>query len=595
MKVAVCAIAKNENKYINEWAEHYISLGVDKIYLFDNNNSSTDFVGDYINEQIISKVEIINKNDVHIPRFQWHCYQEFYDTYSKNFNWCLFCDIDEFLVGTSNIKEFLGSSAFKDFDQIRVKWHLFGDDNQVTRDMNKSIIKSFTKVIDNNEELSNQGKFFIRGGLADINIQSCHRADYSSGKPLKSCLPSGTLCSGDGYKILEDYSKQKIFLNHYMTKTISEFIDQKLTRGDAVWESRELNFDYFWQINKQTPEKLAYIAKAMTAFDDKIDLVVPYVDSSDPVWQKVFNKYKDTVKKSNQTTSDNRFRTDDVMFRYFFRSIAQYMPWINNIFVLVACKTQIPDWLDQSKVIVITHEQFIPKQFLPTFNSGTIEMFLQNIPGLSEQFIYANDDFYLSHLTKKTDFFINGKCCFNIMTSKQNPKEINNDDWIWWQMCQNNHDVIYNTKNAIPFKRLGHEFRPYLKSQMWKCYNKNIDKIFNSISMFRASKNLTCYLYSLDLQKNGYQQNSNLKRGSITATTKSSELVNIFKNNAMIVINDNDANTDINKSNNLQWLLYTEYTNKSKYELFDLKNKPTNPNTQKNITAYGQPNTYLYF
>ena len=53
----------------------------------------------------------------------------------------------------------------------------------------------------------------------------------------------------------------------------------------------------------------------------------------------------------------------------------------------------------------MTHNEFIPAKFLPTFNSGVIECFLHKIPGLAELFVYANDDFYLFNETRPDDMF----------------------------------------------------------------------------------------------------------------------------------------------------------------------------------------------
>ena len=46
---------------------------------------------------------------------------------------------------------------------------------------------------------------------------------------------------------------------HYMTKTLSEFVKQKLNRGDAVWENRAINLDYYWRINRKTQDKIDYL------------------------------------------------------------------------------------------------------------------------------------------------------------------------------------------------------------------------------------------------------------------------------------------------------------------------------------------------
>lgn len=251
MQVELCAIAKNEHNYINEWVRHYINIGFDRITIYDNDNENAPYIGDYIDKKYIDKVRIINVRGIHKHCFQHECYQDFYD--SNTFDWCFFCDIDEFLVGIKDIKKYLYSKCFNNFAQIRVKWLLFGDDDLITRDMRKGVYGSFKKPILNNR-LSNQSKAFIRGGL-NIKIQSCHFVSK-----VKSCLPNGKPCQSLFIE-LNEYNDQTIFLFHYMTKTLSEFIKQKLNRGDAIWEKRPIDFDYYWRINKKTKDKLDYIRK----------------------------------------------------------------------------------------------------------------------------------------------------------------------------------------------------------------------------------------------------------------------------------------------------------------------------------------------
>lgn len=130
---------------------------------------------------------------------------------------------------------------------------------------------------------------------------------------------------------------------------------------------------------------------------DKIDFVIPFVNPSDPEWMKSFKEHP----KAN---IDCRFR-DWGTLPYVFRSIEKHLPWINQLVLIVASETQIPAWVDTTKVKVVLHKDFIPAQYLPTFNSNTIEMFLGNIKGITEHFIYSNDDIFFLGDMKKTDFF----------------------------------------------------------------------------------------------------------------------------------------------------------------------------------------------
>ena len=265
MKVYLCALAKNEHLYINEWVAHYVKLGFDKIYIYDNDDIGSKDIYKSIDKQYSKHLVFVDIRGKHYKNMQGKYYGEFYNFHKNDFDWCLFCDIDEFLVGIDNIKDFLSRSYLNAFRQIRIKWKLFGDDNLITRDMNKGVMESFTKEITKPLSkdlksicnLQNQGKCIVKGNLNKVCFNSVHYADNGISL-LPSCLPSGKKCNS-GVEIKEDYSKESVFLNHYMTKSLSEFVAQKVNRGDAVFENRQIKLDYYWRINKKTEDKIKFI------------------------------------------------------------------------------------------------------------------------------------------------------------------------------------------------------------------------------------------------------------------------------------------------------------------------------------------------
>ena len=138
------------------------------------------------------------------------------------------------------------------------------------------------------------------------------------------------------------------------------------------------------------------------------DIVVAYVDNTDKVWLKTYIEYCERTNNRIKIGNLHSSRYEDIgLINYQLKLIEKNMPWIKNIFLLVSNKEQIPQGISD-KVKPILHEQFIPLKFLPTFNSTTIEMFLWNIPNLSEHFIYANDDMLPTKPMLETDFFENG-------------------------------------------------------------------------------------------------------------------------------------------------------------------------------------------
>ena len=268
MQVVICAMAKNEHKYINEWVEHYINLGVDKIYIYDNDDIDKPYIGDFISSKFLNKCVIKNIRGQQREKLQHDIYTGFYIKYGKTFDWCLFCDIDEFLFGINDFHSWLEQPQFRHINQIRVKWKLFGDDNLVQRDLNKKVVETFTTEVKetlnrnlvDKGNLEKQGKMIVRGGLDNVIIRSPHFASIKRrDNVIPSVLPSGKPCYSK-VAINEDYSKEKVYLHHYMTKSLSEFMEQKLNRNDAVFNTT-LKIDYYWRINKKTQEKLDYIEK----------------------------------------------------------------------------------------------------------------------------------------------------------------------------------------------------------------------------------------------------------------------------------------------------------------------------------------------
>ena len=141
--------------------------------------------------------------------------------------------------------------------------------------------------------------------------------------------------------------------------------------------------------------------------NDIIDFVVTWQDSSDPEWQKQFAKYKE---EETGRTENARFRNLDTL-RYWFRAVEQYAPWVNKVYLVT--NGTFPKWINANhpKLVLVKHSDYIPEEFLPTFNSITIELFMHRIKGLSEHFVYFNDDFFLNAPTKPELFFRNGLPC----------------------------------------------------------------------------------------------------------------------------------------------------------------------------------------
>ena len=133
-----------------------------------------------------------------------------------------------------------------------------------------------------------------------------------------------------------------------------------------------------------------------------MDIVITYVDGNDPVWKADYEKF------TNIPVLEKRFR-DWGTLKYLLRGIQVNMPFIRNVYLVVSHPSQVPSWADTDNLRIVLHKDIIPAEYLPTFNSTTIEMFLHRIEGLDEEYIYFNDDIFPVRGCRPEDFFRDGR------------------------------------------------------------------------------------------------------------------------------------------------------------------------------------------
>ena len=141
--------------------------------------------------------------------------------------------------------------------------------------------------------------------------------------------------------------------------------------------------------------------------EDAVDAVYTWVNGSDPVWAAVAAPVfaaaglveHDVRKLTFADAMAHKFRDWNELL-YSMRSIYAYAPWVRTIYVVTSGPTQVPAWLNVShpRVRVVHHAALFddPATQLPTFNSYAIESVLHRIPGLSNRFLYFNQDFLLA-------------------------------------------------------------------------------------------------------------------------------------------------------------------------------------------------------
>lgn len=143
--------------------------------------------------------------------------------------------------------------------------------------------------------------------------------------------------------------------------------------------------------------------------DQGLDFVITWVDGNDPVWRKERDAREKQLGSLDGCDNRNARYRDWDNLKYWFRGVEKFAPWVHNVYFVTW--GHVPEWLnlDHPKLQIVKHEDYIPEKYLPTFNSHTIEWNLHRIEGLSENFVYFNDDIFLVREVKPSDFFMDGK------------------------------------------------------------------------------------------------------------------------------------------------------------------------------------------
>ncbi|MDX9848374.1 MAG: stealth family protein [Tenuifilaceae bacterium] len=150
-----------------------------------------------------------------------------------------------------------------------------------------------------------------------------------------------------------------------------------------------------------------------------IDVVITWVDGNDPVLAEKRNQYMALEQRSasNSGALATRFASNNEI-RYCILSILKFAPFVRNIFIVTDGQT--PDIFDEvkkyypervSSIRIIDHKEIFSgyEEFLPTFNSTTIESMIWRIEGLADNFVYFNDDVFLVRDIEPNEWFVNNR------------------------------------------------------------------------------------------------------------------------------------------------------------------------------------------
>ena len=254
--IAIVAIARKENPYINTWIQYHRKLGIDHVYVYDNSHGDEE------------RLKISRENSDYttvIPAYDETCIQKrvytsgYYD-FGKFHDYLLFIDIDEFLTlmkhdNVSDYVEYL-EKVCPGFHVARLHWEIYDDNDAVTRDTSIPVYQFFTRLASTERGLENQTvtKSLVKTKLPGITFRSCHFPSSDS-MELINCNGNGEFINPDNQWI-EPRAVEFAKLRHYVTKTISEFMEHSTLNADTG-SVYDINTK-FYKYNRKTPEKEAY-------------------------------------------------------------------------------------------------------------------------------------------------------------------------------------------------------------------------------------------------------------------------------------------------------------------------------------------------
>lgn len=274
MNVAVCCIGRSENRYIREYVEHYKSIGVDKIFIYDNNYDGEEHFEDVINDHIESGfIDIIDYRNRTLCQLM--AYQDCYNKYGGDYDWILFIDCDEYLYmnGFDNIKDFLSKDKFNEYDLIHINLMTYGDNDILKYDrrrLSERFIEpvrplNFKKTFNfpENDHISS----IVRGRLSRV---VWNKTPHTPSNELR-CCDAGGMEQNSNSPFVHPFDFTYAHFKHYTTKTVEEWVEIKVKRGfpdgnkDFFVDNDVL--DDFFKVNRITYKKVKYANKLLLKND----------------------------------------------------------------------------------------------------------------------------------------------------------------------------------------------------------------------------------------------------------------------------------------------------------------------------------------
>ncbi len=255
-----------------------------------------------------------------------------------------------------------------------------------------------------------------------------------------------------------------------------------------------------------------------------IDMVFSWVDGNDPEFQKRRAERMKDVVVGEGDDSEARFRQIDEL-KYALRSVYLFAPWVRRIFIVT--DSPKPSWLaDHPAVTFVRSEEFFTDPAaLPTHNSQAVESQLQHIPGLSEHFLYSNDDMFFGRPVQPGMFFSPGGITKFIEASTRIGLGDNDSDRSGFEnSARVNRRLLMDRFGRLITRHLEHAATPLRKSVLLELEQEFAEDFHRTqLSRFRSSTDISVtnslYHYYAQMTARAVQQ-ENAKVAYVDTTSR---------------------------------------------------------------------------
>ena len=291
-------MAKNENLYIKEFVDYYLKLGIDHIFIYDDNEPNTEKISNVFNNSYKSHITIYDNIINKTLKDQSQVYTLCYNNNKNVFDWIFMIDIDEYLIIKNNtLKNYLSNEVFEKCDFVKIHW-VVPTDNDILHYDNRTLLERFKGPYMNDTHV----KTFVKGKIEGLKFD-IHSPVLSPFNNI-SCDNNGEKYNNTNvfFNDVFDINYDKAYIIHFKYKSTEEYIN-KYKRGYRNWfgpNFLSMRIEEYFLDNKITLEKIEYIEKEL-----KLDL----------------SKYKEKLKPKKNliigTFSNYNFKIIEPFFKSF--------------------------------------------------------------------------------------------------------------------------------------------------------------------------------------------------------------------------------------------------------------------------------------